>query len=156
MSYNSFAMENCYGKFIDLAVYFVLYLNIVVTKFWIPNVRVSMIATNVRVQSIVSTFTKVTEIGWSILFSKSNSKNEFWLVAFCMKSVFLVKLFIAASWYCWESQNLFPNLFSSHWILRKTIQMFTNSRAKGNIRIFLGTVNSFYVMLAISKHCFAK
>ena len=52
MSYNSFAMENCYGKFILLVVYFVLYLNIVVTKFRIPNIHVSMITTNVRVQSI--------------------------------------------------------------------------------------------------------
>ena len=50
MSYDSFAVENCYGKFIVLVVYFVLYLNIVVTKFWIPNVHVSMITTNVRVQ----------------------------------------------------------------------------------------------------------
>ena len=52
MSYDSFALINCYGKFIVLVVYFVLYLNTVVTKFWIPNVHVSMITTNVRVQSI--------------------------------------------------------------------------------------------------------
>ena len=42
----------CYGKFIVLVVYFVLYLSIVVTKFWIPNVHVSIITTNVRVQSM--------------------------------------------------------------------------------------------------------
>ena len=52
MYYDSFALINCYGKFIVLVVYFVLYLNIVVTKFWIPDVHVSMITTNVRVQSI--------------------------------------------------------------------------------------------------------
>ena len=34
--------------------------------------------------------------------------------------------------------------------------MFRNCRAEGNIRMFLGTVNSFYMMLAIFKHCFAK
>ena len=68
-----------------------------------------------------------------------------------MESVFLVKLFNAASRYCWVSQNLFPNLFSSRWIPGKTIRMFTNSRAEGNSK-FLGTVNSFYVTLAIFKH----
>ena len=57
MSYDSFAMENSF------AVYFVLYLNIVVTKFWILNAHVSMTTTNVRVQIYVSTFTKITEIG---------------------------------------------------------------------------------------------
>ena len=32
----------CYGKFIELVVYFMLYLNIVVTKFWIPNGHIEM------------------------------------------------------------------------------------------------------------------
>ena len=128
MSYDSFAMENCYGKFIVLVLYFVLYLNIVVTKFWIPNVYVSMITANLRVQNIFAylhqnnrnRLMKMKSSDWLL-----SAWNQYFLLSYSLqpRDIF-------------ESHRIYFQIYFHHTEFGKTIRMFTNPRAERKFECF--------------------